>query len=272
MPWREYADRVSTEWTRILSRSRSERTIRRFLEQHPSLLPGAFSFPMSGSYPVRAALITKPPLQTTVRRVPDFMWLAADSATLYPVLIEIETPSKKWFNSRGVPTQQFTQAVSQLREWRAWFNKRNNQAVFMQQFDIPEDFDRGRFRPQFVLIFGRRAEFDERPYLRALRAAHEQPEEAFVTFDRLKPQRSQDEFICIRRRPQWYECVAVPAPLRMNPSVAMQWVDVRGLPQAIRRCEWMTPERRAFLADRIPYWQNWAKRSDKGIINMSDGE
>jgi hypothetical protein len=201
------------------------------------------------------------------------MWLAADSATLYPVLIEIETPAKRWFTGRGIPTQQFTQALSQLREWRAWFSRPNNQAVFMQQFDIDPDYDRGRFRPQFVLVYGQRAEFSEAPHLLPLRTAQEHPDEAFMTFDRLKPLRSQDAFICIRRRPRWYECVSVPPILRMHPGLAHHWLGVRGRAKAILNCEWMAPERREFLAGRIDYWDRWAaKRRDKGIINMSDDE
>jgi hypothetical protein len=239
------------------------------------MLPGAFGsfgFPGSGSYPVRAALITKPALQAAVQRVPDFMWLGCDSATLYPTLIEIETPQKRWFNNRGVPTQQFTQALSQLREWRAWFNRRNNQAIFMDQFEIDSDYDRGRFKPLFVLIYGRRAEFQTNKHLLSLRAAHEQPDEAFMTFDRLAPQQSNDSFITIRRRPHWYEAVAVQPTLRMNPVLADFWLGIRGKTKAIRTCEWMTPERREFLASRVAYWDRWAKRIDHGVINMSDDE
>lgn len=272
MQWPDYERRLTAEWNHLLSIDPAEGAIHTFIEKHPCMLPGAFSFPASGSYPVRAALITKPPLQSTTRRVPDFMWLAADSATLYPVLIEIETPAKRWFTGRGIPTQQFTQALSQLREWRAWFSRPNNQAVFMQQFDIDPDYDRGRFRPQFVLVYGKRAEFSENPHLLPLRTAQEHPDEAFMTFDRLKPLRSQDAFICIRRRPHWYECVSVPPILRMHPGLAHHWLGVRGRAKAILNCEWMAPERREFLAGRIDYWDRWAKRREKGIINMSDDE
>ncbi len=236
------------------------------------MVPGAFSFPPSGSYPVRASLITKPPLQAVTRRVPDFMWLAADSATLYPVLIEIEKPSKRWFRKDGVPTQQFTQAASQLREWRAWFGQRANQLTFMRQFDIPDDFDRGRFHPQYVLIYGRRQEFTDNPHLRAIRAAHQHPDESFATFDRLTPLRAHEHFICIRRRPNWYEAVAVPPTFRNGPMLSDHWTDVRCREEAIQRCEWMCKARKRFLISRLEYWDQWAAVDDKGFMTVGDEE
>lgn len=43
------------------------------------------------------AVISKPKLPGLSDRQPDFMWIATDSVALYPILIEIETPQKKWF-------------------------------------------------------------------------------------------------------------------------------------------------------------------------------
>ena len=41
---------------------------------------------------------------------------------------------------------------------------------------------------------------------------------------------------------------------------------------ALERNHWMTPERKAFLKKRIPYWREWAKRKDKGSIDGDDHE
>src|SRR5690242_12013935 len=86
MSWAVYAGRVREEWAALLKEpSAEERHYQAFLEQHPALVPGAFSTPgvgKSGHYPFPVALITQPPLRGLGNRVPDFMWIASDSGTI----------------------------------------------------------------------------------------------------------------------------------------------------------------------------------------------
>lgn len=51
-------------------------------------------------------------------RIPDFLWIATDSCNIYPIFVEIERPSKNWFTVSGQPTADFTQAQTQLAEWK----------------------------------------------------------------------------------------------------------------------------------------------------------
>jgi Domain of unknown function (DUF4263) len=271
MTWEQYERTLQSEWQALLESTPHEKALQQFLENHPCLVPGS-RYPMTGSFPVRAALITQPGLQSTTRRVPDFMWLSNDSATLYPVLIEIERPSKRWFTSKAVPTATFTQAMSQLREWRAWFNERENQSKFMKGFDIPDHYDRGRFRPHCVLIYGRRAELETNQRLRRLRAMQEHPDESIMSFDRLRPLRDSVNYITIKRSQAGYEAVSVPPTLKLDPLYAPFWADIYSKQAAIQRCEWMTEERKAFLCERIEYWDDWARREDRGIIHVGDEE
>lgn len=271
MPWEQYEIRLRGEWQVLLDSARSESDIQRFLEQHPCLVPGS-RFPMTGSFPVRAALVTQPGLLAKTRRVPDFMWLSNDSATLYPVLIEIERPGKRWFTAKGVPSAKFTQALSQLREWQVWFNEPKNQSKFMERYAIPEDYDRGRFRPHYVLIYGRRDELAAERRLRHLRAMQEHPDESLMSFDRLVPLRDSSNYITIRRTRRGYEAVAVPPTLKLDPLYAPFWADVHNKADAIQRCEWMPDERKAFLCERIDYWDRWARRGNFGIIHVGDEE
>ena len=114
MPWDEqYESQLRAEWQALLESTVYEKALQQFLERHPCLVTGS-RYPMTSSFPVRAALIAQPGLHSTTRRVPDFMWLSNDSATLYPVLIEIERPGKHWFTSKAVPTAKFTQAMSRV--------------------------------------------------------------------------------------------------------------------------------------------------------------
>lgn len=271
MTWNDYERRLRSEWNRLLESGPHETELQQFLEDHSCMVPGAH-FPMTGSSPVRAALITQPALQSSIRRVPDFMWLSNDSATLYPVLIEIERPEKKWFTAKGIPRAPFTQALSQLREWRGWFNIRDNQSKFMRQYDVPEDYDRGRFRPLCVLIYGRRAELEHNPHLQRARAMQEHPDETILSFDRLRPLYDNANYITIRKTPSRYEAVAVPPTLRLGPMYAPFWQDVQKKAAAIERCQWMPSARRRFILERIEYWDEWARNGNRGIINGADEE
>jgi hypothetical protein len=67
----------------------------------------------------------------------------------------------------NAPTHSLVQAVSQLAERRAWLNCPGNVEVFYSSFEIPDDMRRDHhFRPELLLIYGRRREFEEHPELK----------------------------------------------------------------------------------------------------------
>jgi hypothetical protein len=191
MPWEEYERRVTVEWAALLNspEGREERRVHDFLVQHPSLVPGAYSMTgPSGHSPFPSALLSESPLTGIGVKIPDFIWLASDSTNFTPVFIEIESPAKRWFTQAEVPTSELTQAINQLAQWQAWLNQAANVAVFYDAFEVPEMFRRYHtFRPEFVLIYGRRFEFEERPQLRRLRQQFEHHGQVVMTFDRLAP-------------------------------------------------------------------------------------
>jgi hypothetical protein len=189
MAWDEYEVKVQTEWTALLNsaRGQDEKPIQAFLETHPCMVPGAQSMSgPSGHFAHPMALIRQPILPGFSHKIPDFMWIATNSAKIYAVLIEIEAPKKKWFNRDETPTALFTQARNQLTVWRAWFKEPLNQQTFLAHYQPPFRDERPLV-PQFVLIYGRRAEFEEKPDLTKKRAAEERNDEYFMTFDRLEP-------------------------------------------------------------------------------------
>lgn len=124
--WRGTNTELSSSGSALLERvtqqdSFDEGSIQRFLEQHPCLIPGAFPEGTTSHAPFPGAIITQPSLVGVRERIPDFMWLATDSTTFQPTLIEIESPNKSWWTDNGTQHQKFTQAWEQLQEWRAWF-------------------------------------------------------------------------------------------------------------------------------------------------------
>src|SRR5690606_37232206 len=103
--------RIIAEYAELLSREPDERAVQKFLEQNPSMVPGAWT-PGAGSGhgPLYDALISQPPLHGFNARVPDFMWLSHNSSAWFPAMIEIERPDKLVYTAAEVPTSFFTQA------------------------------------------------------------------------------------------------------------------------------------------------------------------
>ena len=169
--------------------SRDERLVHEFLERHPSLLPGSHSMDGDSGHPsFPLAVISRPKLPGLSDREPDFMWVATDSGSLYPVLVEIETPHKAWFyGDRAEIHSDFTHAYGQLAEWRAWFGHGHNRTAFLEYYDLPPMLARLQLAPRYVLIHGRRKNYEHSQRRRSKRAELGRPDERLMSFDRLTP-------------------------------------------------------------------------------------
>jgi hypothetical protein len=261
MPWEEYERNALQDWNVLINgpQATNEQAIHEFLEQNPSFVPGAFSFPMSGHGPLFAGVFTKPPLTGIGMRVPDFMWLATATDITFPMLVEIEAPSKRWFTESGQPRAEFTEARTQLVAWKQWLNMPANRSVFLELYGISRERRYDEIRPQFILVYGRRSEFEEHPEMRGLRANQQGPDEFHVTFDRLKPDYNARDFLTLRMDRGQVTAVVVPPTIRLGPDIAPCLLDVAKRPEAAMRELRMSPERRRFVAGRFAYWDEWVR-------------
>lgn len=274
MTWDDYANKVQAEWKALLDSDagQGEKPIQRFLETHPSLVPGAQS--MSGpsghsAYP--AALIRQPKLPSFDYKIPDFMWIAVDSAKIYAVMIEIEAPKKKWFNKDETPNAKFSQAKDQLTKWRVWFREPRNEEAFLDYYNLPSWRRDRRFVPQFVLIYGRRAEFEGKPNLTKKRANEERESEYFMTFDRLKPIHDSSQYMTIERNKSGYKAVSIPATVQLGPVFSQYRSLISGKEYCVDSSHYMTNERKGFLTRRLAYWDEYG-RNPGGLMNSGDRE
>lgn len=268
LEWETYRERVLHDWQALLDSAGSgdEKTIQRFLEEHPSLVPGAFGFPTSGHYPFPGAVISQPRLIGLTTRIPDFMWIVRDSECIQPLLVEIETPHKRWFTQRGRPSAAFTQAKNQLTEWRDWFDQNASKSQFFDYYRIPEHDRRWlAFKPFYVLVYGRRREFDQDPELNRKRAHQSRQDESLMTFDRLAPLEGAREMLCVTRKDDGYHALHLPATMRLSPTMTELRANIRDIPAALERNGWISEDRKEFLRERIPYWEGW-ERDDKGTF------
>jgi hypothetical protein len=191
------------------------------------------------------------------------MWLTIDSATLHVILIEIESPLKRWFTNEGNPHSDFTQAQTQLVSWRQWFEISEHRALFYRTYQIPSDLQRLRFNLVLVLIYGRRQEFEDKPVLNERRGYLAHLGEHLMTFDRLSPDREAETYMCVRLvesvEGPVYEALSMPPTLTLGPVLARDRSLIRKRDIVVHQNPWISPARKQFLVERFSYWDEWTR-------------
>lgn len=244
----------------------NERNLQDFLEAHPCLIPGFRSFNTdSGHAPFPAAVITQPKLPELSTKQPDFCWIATDSVWLYAVLVELETPDKRWFirdgKRKGELHRDLVHAKSQLDHWKAWFAQPENRTAFLKQYQVPDPLVHRDFVQQYVLVHGSPEEFTGRRDLQRLRARQDSEDTKVMTFSRLTPQRDAMSFACVRATDQGYLAVAVPPTF----DVDVHHAEVRGLKQLIAASKEITAARKAWLLERLEEVRSAARGERPGL-------
>jgi len=271
-----YASAATAEYEAVIHDAESEATLQHFLERNPCFLPGTWSpGKPSGNAPLHIAAISQPELPGLRSRKPDFMWIASDSARWYPMLIEIERPNKKLFRKDGVPTSEFTQARNQLAQWRSWLSEPSNVQKFIVDYGIPSDFVRLRvMQPHFILVYGRRAEFEGNAELSKHRAAlMPASDEDLVSLDRLRADSNCWNAMTVRACGHGrFKAMSVTPTFALGPVDAHRLSCIDGLDEVITADERISGDRRAFLTRRLEYWRAWGARADPGVVNSWDRE
>lgn len=126
--------------------------------------------------------------------------------------------------------------------------------------------------PQFVLIHGRRAEFENKPELNRLRDNLRRSDEYLITFDRLEPDRKAEDLICVKKTGERYRAISIPPTLRLGYWHPEIWADIEDKQEAVQANEWLTEERKKFLIERLPYWDELAKSGRLKSGNTGDVE
>ncbi len=258
----EYEANCNRQYAELLSGDPSESEIQSFLERRPCLVPG-HSMPAGrqGHYPLHCGLISQPKLQGLVSYVPDFMWISTHSGAWFPTLIEIEKPSKRIFTKRGRPTHEFTEARHQLAEWRTWFKNPVNVEQFMDSYGVPARLRWRTMVLHMILIYGRRAEFEDDPKLTGqISSLLPGDDEELMTFDRLRADLYMKNALTLRAtgfgkyRAHW-----VPPVFETEiPELAERFLHLEGMAEAIDQNDELEAERKDFLKRRVVYWKEWA--------------
>ncbi|MFE9497584.1 Shedu anti-phage system protein SduA domain-containing protein [Streptomyces collinus] len=272
LPWDQYSDMALAEWYKLLSQDPEEDEVQSFLELHPSMIPGGSGDIGPGGHhgSDAGAVFRRPKLIGEGRTFePDFMWITRSSGLITPILIEIEKPSKRWFRKDGRPTSQFVEAHDQLNDWRSWFSREGNHAIFRNTFlFLGEKYRNRPLKPQYVLIYGRESEFGfggghvNPDQLRYKRDQQRGEDESFMTFDSLRPRYDHSNSMTLSMKasgPELYAFSPVYGTGTHTGAEALVLGDPRA---ALSRSVMMTDERRAYLAKRWNYWQEHQRQED----------
>lgn len=268
MSWQAYADELRSKWFALLATEPEENDVQAFLELHPALVPGGSGDIGPGGHHGSdlGAMFRQPRLKGAGRDFgPDFMWVTRSSSLITPILIEIEKPSKRWFGADGRPTKNFADAHDQLRDWRDWFTREGNSAIFRDQYMILGDRQPVRsLEPQFVLIYGRQFEFElggghkDPDSLNLKRSKLRGPDETLLTFDSLRPRYDHSSSITVTMKASGPEAFAFSPVYCTGPHLLDGINRLSGVDAALDRSVMLSEERREYLRQR---WMFWGERS-----------
>lgn len=254
--WEQYEAYLVTEWRHILDRHQdNEADIHRFLELHPCMLPGGEGGQNSiGGHhgPFPGAVITKPRLPAVPNLIPDFLWPTKMSGVFSPVLLEIERPDKKWFGRSSQQSADLSQAISQVADWRTWFDSESHRLEFYKHFGISDwILDYHKVEPVYRLIYGRRAEFIDDSRLTLKRTSLRPDWLKWSTFDRLYPRAGARHWVTVKIESGKWKVQSVPPTFKITWDWrhALQGLD--GLNEAIEKNELILDDRKEFLLAEV---------------------
>ena len=272
--WENYKEQILKNYYDLLSnKQNNENVFQKFFEENPSFVPGAFEiFGESGHYPFMETIISQPDIGTIFQRKPDFVWLAQDSLTFSPVFVEIEKPSKKMFNKNKTTTADFNQALNQIHQWKYILDNPTNVQVLKDYFSLPTYIRDKVFKPQFLLIYGRREEYQNDNLLTGIRAEHKTDNIDIISFDRLEPSYKCQQIISCKISQGNYNVINIPPTYRYRPDIAEDLAKLHGFKDKINDMKYTSEERKNFLKERYQYWYDFGKSNPKGILDPKDNE
>lgn len=137
----------------------NEMSIKPYLDAHPTLIPT----PWMLNHQLHFDLIL-PQFSISAGLKTDYVYLTKSSTSWWCVLVEFESPSGRFFTG-GTSVKahaDLNAGLSQIDNWRDYLRK--NQDAFLSQLDPirhPISFNPVQFR--YVLVMGRRSEFENSP-------------------------------------------------------------------------------------------------------------
>jgi len=184
------------EFRKLLEECRKEQDYQKFLEQHTRFIPREF---VQNHGIGQGLVLRKLPFGADYKT--DFFFFSKSTIDWNAVFIEIEKPSSRYF--RGSTNEfhsDFQNALQQIRNWKAWFLSDQNKGTFLSTvsaIQVPRHMASNPTTFKYVLVLGRRSEYDGNEDRRRLVKACESENFKIISFDSLAEALSQKPEVSI---------------------------------------------------------------------------
>lgn len=192
-------DELKQEFAKLLDEGSPEQVYQSFLEKHTQFIPREFI----QNHGIHFDLVFRK-LHLANDYAPDFFYMSKSSADWNLVLIEIEKPHSKYFkkDSNDFHTD-FISSYDQIIQWRAWFKNSGNYAGFINGTlgSMREPMGQNECHIKYVLVHGRRHEFENNITRRNKIKAMEQDDFKILSYDSLLEalDRKYPLYVCARK-------------------------------------------------------------------------
>ncbi|MCB1175919.1 MAG: DUF4263 domain-containing protein [Leptospiraceae bacterium] len=176
---------LARDFSALLDKQENEQVYQSFLEKHPFFIPREFV----QNHGIHFNLALKK-LSLAKDYVTDFFYLSKSSDDWNCVLVELEKPQSRFFKDGSNEFHQdFVSALSQIRRWRAWFEENTNKEHFinntLRTVRIPTPMAKNPCYIKYVLVHGRRAEYQDNHIRAGQIRAEERDDFKIMTYDSL---------------------------------------------------------------------------------------
>jgi hypothetical protein len=193
---------LKEDFIALLDQQGGEQEYQEFIEKNTALVPREFI----QNHGVHLDVVFRK-LSLAADYTTDFFYLSKSSVDWNCILIEIEKPQSKYFKGDSINFHpDFQAALEQINCWRAWFSNRSNFDGFVNG-TISLLRGPGHWMWQnacyikYVLVHGRRAEFEGNEIRRRLISGQERDDFHILSYDSLvESLHSKTELYVARRK------------------------------------------------------------------------
>lgn len=176
---------LKSTFLKYLDENRKEEFYQKFLEENTKLIPREFI----QNHGLHFDIVLRK-LKFGSDYVSDFFYMSKSSGDWNLVFVEIEKPSSRIFlKGNNDFHSDFVRARSQITQWRAWLDVSSNASSLLENtlapIFLPEVMRANKRNMKFVLVIGRRSEYQGSELRRRLVAAEEQKDFKILSFDSL---------------------------------------------------------------------------------------
>jgi hypothetical protein len=215
-------NKIREEFLKLLDEAHPEQVYQKYMEDHTVLIPREFV----QNHGVHFDLVFRK-ISLAKDYAPDFFYLSKSSADWHLILVEIEKPQSRYFKDQSNdPHPDFLTGLDQIARWRAWFDNPANVVGFtdgtIAPVRVPESMRRNKCHIKYVLVHGRREEFEGNELRRGLIRARETDDFHIISFDSLMESLHTKSplYLCIRKN----EHVEIVSKSFIDESV-FSWMD-----------------------------------------------